>query len=252
MAAWNNGLKPLASPFYAPPYIPEWHCRGFRRLSVMCQVRPEVIDQLLANTPFRATGSKIEFFTDDMSGHTLGSFNESGILVPVEYQGVLGLFHPVIFITTDVGMIAGREVFGYPKLLGQVTFEEQGDRYLGTTTRFGEEVFRIDLKPEGKRVDLTSLTTLSDAWDKEEYEWTHHLLVKSIPSPYKDQPDVFSVIYRNLAATLTCIQPSTGTISIGAAKEVYATRGAEIVAAYYLEGDFGAGFNEDRRTLDSL
>lgn len=245
-------IKPLASPFYAPPYTPAWSCKGFQRISVICEADKEAINKLLLNTPFSATGTRIEFFTDNMSGHTLGSFNESGILVPVSYEGVCGLYHGVIFITTDVAMIAGREVFGYPKLLGEVSFEENNGRYIGSTTRKGEEIFHVEFEPNGDLIDVKELLPLSNTWKSEEYEWTHHLLIKSIPSPFLDKPDVLRIIYRNLSAKLSYIQPGNATLTIGTAKEVFPTRNAKVVAAYLIKGDFGAGFNEDRRILASL
>jgi hypothetical protein len=248
----DPALEPLAAPFYAPPYGPAWSCKGFKRISVVCEVGEAAVQQMLANTPFVAAGTRVEIFVDDLSGHSLGAFNESGITLPVRYENVAGLFHAVVFVTSDVALLAGREVFGYPKLLGTIDFVEDGGKVVGTTVREGQEVFRLEFAAEAELGGIADVEPLAAEPTPGEWEWTHHLLVKSIPSPQRGEPDVLSVLYRNIAGEVTRARRGSVKLEIGSAREVAPVRGADVVAAYYLEGDFGRGWEEDRRTLASL
>ena len=47
-------------------------------------------------------------------------------------------------MTTEQSVIGGRETFGEPKKLGQVTLDRDGDRVPGTVTRLGTTIIEID------------------------------------------------------------------------------------------------------------
>jgi len=249
MTNQTSDLSPLSLPFFAPPYEPIWFCKGFKRVSLVCDIGSDAMSVLLANTPFEPTGSRCEIFTDDLSGHSLGGFNESGVAVPVSYDGVQGIFHSVVFVTTDVAMIAGREVFGYPKLIADVSFEQTGSRIVCTTTRGGAELLHLECELGRDLAGVEELAPLSDRASGGEWEWTHHLLVKSIPSPHEGKADFLSVIYRNIGGRVLRASAGDATLRLGTAKEVAPVGDVKVVAAHYLEGDFGGDRGTDRRTL---
>jgi acetoacetate decarboxylase len=51
---------------------------------------------------------------------TLGSYREAMLAISCRWAGRRVLYCPYMIVTGDVGLIAGREIWGAPKLLGQV------------------------------------------------------------------------------------------------------------------------------------
>jgi hypothetical protein len=241
-----------AIPFHAPPYGPTWTCKDFRRISVICDADPDALERLVEHTPFSLTGSRIEVFHDDLSGHSLGAFNESGVCVPVEFEGVQALMHAVIFVTSDVALIAGREVFGYPKLGGDVDYREQGRAAYGETRRNGQTIMRVSFEATGDPCSVAGMLTAADEWASGDWEWSHNLLLKSMPRPERPGADVYTVVYRNIQAVPTEIIPGDVELEIAEVAELAGLSSARPEAAYLIRGDFGAGWSEDRRVMRTL
>jgi acetoacetate decarboxylase len=241
-----------ALPFHAPPYGPTWTCKDFRRISVVCDIDPAALERFVEHTPFNVTGSRIEIFHDDLGGHSLGAFNESGVCLPIEFEGTHALMHAVIFVTNDVALVAGREVFGYPKLGGEVDYREEGATAYGETRRNGQTIMRVSFEGAGEPCSLDDMATIADEWTGGDWEWTHHLLLKSIPRPDRPGADVYSVVYRNIQAEPTEIIPGTAQLEIADVSELAGLGSATPVAAYLIRGDFGGGWGEDRRVLRTL
>src|SRR5262245_35179773 len=51
---------------------------------------------------------------------TLGAYREAMLAISCRWQGRRVLYCPFMIVTGDVGLIAGREIWGAPKLLGDV------------------------------------------------------------------------------------------------------------------------------------
>lgn len=54
---------------------------------------------------------------------TLGSYREALLAISCLWEGRRVLYCPYLIVTGDVGLIAGREIWGAPKLLGEVGLE---------------------------------------------------------------------------------------------------------------------------------
>ena len=66
----------------------------------------------------------------DASG--CGSFYESGQMIEVELDGVRGNFIHMLFLNNLAAILAGREVFGFPKKHGEPALRIDGDTLTGT------------------------------------------------------------------------------------------------------------------------
>ena len=42
-------------------------------------------------------------------------YNEAAVFIPCQYKGEVGSYCLAMPVTTDIAMIGGREVYGYPK-----------------------------------------------------------------------------------------------------------------------------------------
>src|SRR5688572_19333517 len=57
--------------------------------------------------------------------------------VKCTHEGTEGLYDLTMVMTTEAAVLGGRETFGEPKKLGQVTLEQDGARVTGKVTRNG-------------------------------------------------------------------------------------------------------------------
>jgi acetoacetate decarboxylase len=55
---------------------------------------------------------------------TVGAYNEVGQNLAVTYKGQPGTYAVRLHVTNDQAMVAGREIGGFPKRLGDITFDE--------------------------------------------------------------------------------------------------------------------------------
>ena len=77
----------------------------------------------------------------DLLPHLKGgaAYHESGVMIPTKVEGSdeIHLYIPYIFPTSYMAMLAGREIYGYPKSWATVVFDDAADRLLvrrnGTT-----------------------------------------------------------------------------------------------------------------------
>jgi acetoacetate decarboxylase len=61
----------------------------------------------------------------------IGAYNEVAQTIVASYKGTVGSFAVRLHVTSDQAMAAGREIGGFPKKLGHITFDE-GATNLGT------------------------------------------------------------------------------------------------------------------------
>jgi acetoacetate decarboxylase len=71
----------------------------------------------------------------DMAG--LPTFGAATVAVMARHEGTDADYALVMPMTTEQSVIGGRETLGEPKKIGDVTLERDGDRVVGTVTRFG-------------------------------------------------------------------------------------------------------------------
>lgn len=133
----NAYAMPLAGPAYArPPY------RFVNREFVIITYRtdPAVLNNLLP-APLKAVEPivKYEFIKmPDSSG--LGSYTESGQVIPVTLDGVPGTYTHAMYLDNMPGIAAGREILGFPKMLAQPSLRVHSDTLVGTLDYSGVRV----------------------------------------------------------------------------------------------------------------
>jgi len=109
---------------------------------------PWVPFPLRLDRPARAT-----LFTAHFPWTAFGSvYCEAGLLLHVRLGPVRGVFCPWMIVDDDTALIAGRELLGYPKKLGQVAFERSGDSIVSEASRRGERLLTLNAKL-GERIE---------------------------------------------------------------------------------------------------
>jgi len=165
----NAYAMPVARPAYAkPPY------RFINREFVIITYRtdPAALERLLP-APMRAVDPivKYEFIKmPDSSG--LGSYTESGQVIPVMLDGVAGAYTHAMYLDSMPGITAGRELLGFPKTFAQPELELRSDTLVGT------------LDYNGVRVATATMSYKYEALDVEEVKRSLEgpgYLLKTIP-----------------------------------------------------------------------
>lgn len=92
-----------------------------------------------------ASPALASIFTAYFPETTFGSvYCEAGLFLHVEHRGTRAVFSPWMLVDDDVALILGRELLGYPKKLGEISFRIDGDRVCGVAARRGAELVRME------------------------------------------------------------------------------------------------------------
>ncbi len=79
------------------------------------------------------------------------TYNEAATLIEVklktEKSRVKGFYCNSIYVTTDVAMAAGREIYGFPKKIADINLFEKNGKKIGTVKRNGIEIMKIEVEP---------------------------------------------------------------------------------------------------------
>lgn len=146
---------PYSTPHTAPLY-PElpYPYRGIRKLSVFCRCDRASLEAFLP-PEFELLGDICEVFVMQApDAGALGSYDEAGLVIPVRYDGTDGAHVSLEYVTTDDALCAGREIWGYPKKLATVTFDEGADRSVrGHVSRRGQTLIDVQFTPADRQFE---------------------------------------------------------------------------------------------------
>jgi acetoacetate decarboxylase len=72
------------------------------------------------------------------------TYLESALFLQAEFNGEIGDYCLSMPVTNDMALILGREIFGYPKKIGQIGFNRRGQDVEGWMEQKKEAFFRIE------------------------------------------------------------------------------------------------------------
>jgi acetoacetate decarboxylase len=72
------------------------------------------------------------------------AYHEAGLFVDVRHHFRAAMHCPWILVDDDLALIYGRELLGYPKKIGAVDWQEEGDRLRVTVSRRGTQILAFD------------------------------------------------------------------------------------------------------------
>ena len=99
----------------------------------------------------------------------ISPYNEAAVFLPCQYKGERGNYCLAMPVTTDIAMIGGREVYGYPKKIAEsITLTRNGNEIHGKCVRNGFTIIEVK-------------GTLSGDIMEPDGESTPHFVIKSIP-----------------------------------------------------------------------
>ena len=151
---------PLTSPAYSKAPF-----RFVNREFVIVTYRtdPEALARVVP-APLRPAEPivKYEFINmPDSSG--LGSYTESGQVIPVTFNGTAGGFTHAMYLDSEAGIASGRELLGFPKVLAQPKLEVRNDALVGTLDYNGVRVATATMAYKYHELDLAAVRKTLEA-----------------------------------------------------------------------------------------
>jgi len=123
-------------PADAPAYQrPPFYYRGARSIAVVFETDPEAVLEALP-TPLALSEpatAVLSFY--EYPWTTFGPYNEAILALLVEHKGRPLSYIQQIMVTTEPPMLAGREIWGFPKKLAAIDFKSERDMIFGTLER---------------------------------------------------------------------------------------------------------------------
>jgi acetoacetate decarboxylase len=114
-------------------------------LTAIYETDPEVVAAVLP-PPLEPTDEPLVRITVarvDL-GRGLPPFGAGTFAVQARHDGMVGNYPLVMPMTTEQSVVGGRETFGEPKKLAEVTLDREGDRITGRITRLGATFVEVD------------------------------------------------------------------------------------------------------------
>lgn len=119
-------------------------------LTVIFETKPQTIQQLIP-PPLKPGPLPIGIaFVAQYPRTNFGAaYLESALFLTVEHDGVEGVYCLSMPVDNDMALILGREVFGYPKKMGNIYLEREGNDFRGGTERYGIRFLEMKARMEG-------------------------------------------------------------------------------------------------------
>jgi len=207
----------VPSPEFSPPYTPlPHHFNDSHNLQILCRAPNGAIQRALPR-PLELNGNDDVFalqmgWSPDCEGFNV---HEIQINVPVKWRDKVGSTTVIEYIDSDMGLIAGREIWGWPKKMADIVW---------TQTDTGWTVECYKQKDQGSIPLMKVRYTISDSTPT--VEWPTMLptyLVKRIPNASPSVPPLTQLV------CVGCNLPSGGAPALDPAAVTTNTKGTATV-----------------------
>ena len=120
-------------------------------LVVVWETKPDIVARLLP-PPLKPTARPIAlaFVANYPSTNFDVIYKESALFLRAEFEGQEGGYCLSMPVTNDIAMAGGREIYGFPKKIGDIELKREGDALVGWTERRGIRFMEIRARMTGK------------------------------------------------------------------------------------------------------
>ncbi len=135
--------KFVPSPVFSPPYPPlPHHFSDVHTIQILCQAPKGAIKRALAQ-PLEPGGNGDLFvlllaWTPDVEKQGF-NVHEIAINAPVQWKGKVGNTTLIEYIDSDMGLIAGREIYGWPKKMADITWTQTATGWTITANKMKDQ-----------------------------------------------------------------------------------------------------------------
>ena len=180
--------KFIPSPVFSPPYPPlPHHFSDVHTIQILCQAPKNAVQRALAK-PLEQVGDGDQFilaWTPDVEKQGY-NVHEIAINASVQWNDKVGNTTLIEYIDSDMGLIAGREIYGWPKKMAIITW---------TQTATGWTITADKMKDQGGIPLMKVEYMISDSTP--EVKWPDMgpvLLVRRIPPASLSTPSIQQMI----------------------------------------------------------
>lgn len=100
----------------------------------------DLVRSLLPEPMVAVGGPEVLVRLGDYQSNCVGGFSGAGVYLPASFEDVIGVYVVTMFMDTDAAVIFGRETFGEPKKLADVTFSRSRHEVSASVRRHGVEL----------------------------------------------------------------------------------------------------------------
>ncbi len=196
----NN--MPIQSPLIPDPVIP-YSCNESKTLFAMLEIDQLVIKKFLEPTPFEYVNNLAMVYVNDFRTSEKLPYMDGGIIIQAKYKDIIGGYYLFEYEDNDAAVATGRELWGYPKKIGEMTLERSANIVRGTASRNGNKLIEIECDLSAKMdTELPRLKVFP------------HLNIHTIPKA--EGPGIFSqrIISRDNSADCTLISEELGKAKV--------------------------------------
>lgn len=170
---------------------------------------------------------------------------ESAVFLMVEYKGALAWHCVTMPVTSNEARLGGIYYLGYPKIMGDITFQRDFSHYTGTLKLKGETVLSVVLDTKGHEITIE---------EEEVFERLKGLPSLTIKNGAVFQPKFGDSDYRYNLLQLASMYPDKLDIGVGKADlhvdtgaaaafserlgSIFSIRPSETILSYYLKNKF--------------
>jgi len=146
---------PLTSPAYPkPPY--RFVDREF--IIITYRTDPAALERVVP-APLKVAEPIVKYEFIRMPDSTgLGSYTESGQVIPVTLNGEAGGYTHAMYLDNLAGIAAGRELLGFPKVLASPKLEVRNDSLVGTLDYNGVRVATATMTYKYNALDIAAVS----------------------------------------------------------------------------------------------
>lgn len=181
---------------------------------------------------FEPVGDTIElFFMETRDATPLPPYKAAGIVVPCRYGEIVGSHIVCEYVTTDVALAMAREVWGYPKKLATIVFDESQEAVAGRVERGGVRFMEFTFRPGGPQPQRPQVMP--------------RLQHKVIPRADGEGADIDQIVLNNVEGQVVHLQsPGTAHVTLrDAPQDPWADFGPlTVTGAEFLVSDFTVGY----------
>jgi acetoacetate decarboxylase len=139
----TNGYWKRLSAMVAPPEG-QWLYRDAHYLVAEVEIDPAAARRWVPWPLRPVVPTLATIFTAFFPDSSFGSvYREAGVFLHVEHHGTRAIHCPWMIVDDDVALIVGRELLGYPKKLGEISWQHEGDRVEGVASRRGAALIQM-------------------------------------------------------------------------------------------------------------
>ncbi len=249
MSAEGFDPRSVGSTPVGAPLVPSFplRMRDTEILTVVYRTRQDAVGPLLP-TQLRPSGDLVALHLYRMhDAEWFGAYGESALHVPVEHpaSGSRGVYSPFLFVESDGGVAAGREIYGQPKKGGRIELGADGDLVVGRLWRNGIDVATATTPYKQRRAGADDLVRHVD--------FRNNINLKVIPAADGRGAAVREITIRTFADVElreAWVGAATLELRPNAQAPLHLLPVLEVVEGYYWRVDFSLVHGTVLETLD--